>query len=167
MSGITLIWAQDRVGAIGRDNTIPWRVPEDMAHFREVTGGNVVVMGRKTWESLPPRFRPLPGRRNIVVTRSAAYRSEGAEIVHTVSEALALAGAEAVVIGGSEIYSAAIDQATHLRVTEIDILVTGADAFAPAVDETAWDSRSETEWLRSSTGTLYRFVDYIRRVSHR
>lgn len=164
MSGITLIWAQDRAGAIGRDNAIPWRVPEDMARFREITGANAVVMGRKTWDSLPTRFRPLPGRRNIVITRSVAVSLDGAEVVHTVADALALAGADAVVMGGAQIYSAALEHATHLRVTEIDMLVTGADAFAPAVDDNAWQRASETGWLRSSTGTCYRFVDYVRHV---
>ncbi|MGX7694334.1 MULTISPECIES: dihydrofolate reductase [Gordonia] len=164
MGGITLIWAQDRVGAIGRDNTIPWRVPEDMARFREVTGSHAVVMGRKTWESLPERFRPLPGRRNIVITRSQTYRPEGAEVVHTVTEALQLAGSDAVVMGGGEIYTAAMDHATHLRVTEIDMLVTGADAFAPVIDE-RWHTTTETDWAQSSTGTFYRFVDYVRHTS--
>ena len=162
MVGISLIWAQDRVGAIGRENTIPWRVPEDMARFREVTGTGSVVMGRKTWESLPERFRPLPGRRNIVLTRSADYRAEGAEVVHTLTDALELGGADATVIGGGEIYFAAMEHATHLRVTEIDVLVTGADAFAPVVDENRWDVANSGEWLLSSTGTHYRFVDYVR-----
>jgi dihydrofolate reductase len=159
---ITLIWAQDRAGAIGRDNTIPWRVPEDMARFREITGTHAVVMGRKTWESLPARFRPLPGRRNIVVTRSVDYRVDGADVVHTVEEAIATAGVDVVVIGGGEIYTAVMDRATHLRVTEIDMLVTGADAFAPSVDELRWDTVDTGEWQRSSTGTHYRFLDYVR-----
>lgn len=162
MTGLTLIWAQDRVGAIGRENTIPWRVPEDMARFRDITGTNAVVMGRKTWESLPTRFRPLPGRRNIVVTRSVEFEAPGAEVVHTVAGALALAGADAVVMGGSEIYAAAIDQAATLHVTEIDVLVTGADAFAPPIDELQWRATVSGEWLRSSNGTHYRFVEYVR-----
>ncbi|NDK90866.1 dihydrofolate reductase [Gordonia desulfuricans] len=166
MGGITLVWAQDRVGAIGRRNTIPWRVPEDMARFREVTGSKAVVMGRRTWDSLPERFRPLPGRRNIVVTRTIDLRLDGAEVTHSVPDALALAGADAVVIGGSEIYSAAIDLATHLRVTEIDVLVEEADAFAPVVDELRWERAGEGQWLRSSSGTHYRFVDYIRHTAH-
>ncbi|MFT4127475.1 MAG: dihydrofolate reductase [Gordonia sp. (in: high G+C Gram-positive bacteria)] len=167
---ITLVWAQDRVGAIGRGNAIPWRIPEDMARFREITGNNAVVMGRKTWESLPERFRPLPGRHNIVVTRAADYRAAGADVVHSVADAFtragAQAGAEVLVIGGGEIYSATIEQATRLRVTEIDVLVDGADAFAPVVDETRWDVGQMGEWQRSATGTRYRFVDYARRVPH-
>ncbi|MCH5642454.1 MULTISPECIES: dihydrofolate reductase [unclassified Gordonia (in: high G+C Gram-positive bacteria)] len=159
---ITLLWAQDRVGAIGRDSTIPWRVPEDMRRFRELTGADPVIMGRKTWESLPARFRPLPGRRNVVITRSATYTADGAEIVHTVDDALALVDGPVTVIGGGQIYEASMEIATHLRVTEIDILVEGADAFAPEIDPYRWDTAGAGEWLSSTTGLRYRFVDYVR-----
>ncbi|AUH69245.1 dihydrofolate reductase [Gordonia sp. PS3] len=160
---ITLVWAQDRAGAIGRAGVIPWRVPEDMRRFKEITGGSTVIMGRKTWESLPTAVRPLPGRRNIVITRARDYRADGAEIVAGLEAALDAAGEAAAVIGGGEIYAAAIDRATHLRVTEIDVLVDGADAFAPVVDPDRWESVTVGEWLYSSTGTLYRFIDYRRR----
>ncbi|GAA2373732.1 dihydrofolate reductase [Gordonia cholesterolivorans] len=160
---ITLVWAQDRAGAIGRAGAIPWRVPEDMRRFKEITGGSTVIMGRKTWESLPTAVRPLPGRRNIVITRARDYRADGAEIVAGLEAALDAAGEAAAVIGGGEIYAAAIDRATHLRVTEIDVLVDGADAFAPVVDPDRWESVTVGEWLYSSTGTLYRFIDYRRR----
>ncbi|WFN94456.1 dihydrofolate reductase [Gordonia sihwensis] len=160
---ITLVWAQDRAGAIGRAGAIPWRVPEDMRRFKEITGGSTVIMGRKTWESLPAAVRPLPGRRNIVITRARDYRADGAEIVAGLEAALDAAGEAAAVIGGGEIYAAAIDRATHLRVTEIDVLVDGADAFAPVVDPDRWESVTVGEWLYSSTGTLYRFIDYRRR----
>ncbi len=76
-----LVWAQSTSGVIGRDGGIPWHVPEDMAHFKQLTAGCTVVMGRRTWESLPARFRPLPGRRNVVLTRQSGYRAEGAEVV--------------------------------------------------------------------------------------
>ena len=79
---VGLIWAQSTSGVIGRDGTIPWSLPEDMAHFKRLTMGHTVVMGRRTWESLPVRFRPLPGRRNVVVSRNPDYRAEGAEVVH-------------------------------------------------------------------------------------
>ncbi|WP_082399522.1 dihydrofolate reductase [Gordonia phthalatica] len=160
---IELVWAQDRVGAIGKAGTIPWRVPEDMKRFKELTGTGVVIMGRKTWESLPTSFRPLPGRRNIVITRATDYMADGAEVTDGFDAALALAGGTAVVIGGGEIYLLAMERATHLRVTEIDVLVEGADAFAPEVDLERWVAESEGEWRYSSTGTLYRFVDYVRR----
>ncbi|MGB3699575.1 MAG: dihydrofolate reductase [Gordonia sp. (in: high G+C Gram-positive bacteria)] len=159
---IALVWAQDRVGAIGKAGAIPWRVPEDMLRFKELTGGGTVIMGRKTWESLPESVRPLPGRRNIVITRAASYRADGAEVVHGIEEALAAAGQVAAVIGGGEIYAAAMSRATALRVTEIDVLVDSADAFAPEVDPDQWSSVRAGEWQYSSTGTLYRFVDYTR-----
>lgn len=159
---IALVWAQDRVGAIGRRGAIPWSVPEDMAHFREATGTGAVIMGRKTWESLPVRFRPLPGRRNIVLTRSATYAADGAEVSGDLASALDLVGGVASVIGGGEIYSAAMEHATRLRVTEIGMLVDGADAFAPAVDPGTWEEAAATDWQRSRTGTLYRFLEYRR-----
>ncbi|PRC48787.1 dihydrofolate reductase, partial [Mycobacterium sp. ITM-2017-0098] len=77
-SNLGMIWAQSSSGVIGRDNGIPWRVPEDMARFKEITMGHTVIMGRLTWESLPAKFRPLPGRRNVVVTRQADYTADGA-----------------------------------------------------------------------------------------
>lgn len=160
---IALIWAQDRAGAIGKAGTIPWRVPEDMARFKELTGTGTVIMGRKTWESLPAGFRPLPGRRNIVISRSTDYRADGGEVADGLDSALVVAGHVAAIIGGGQIYTAAMDVATHLRVTEIDVLVDGADAFAPPVDPERWDAASVGEWLYSSTGTLYRFIDYVRR----
>lgn len=159
---ITLVWAQDRVGAIGKRGAIPWSVPEDMAHFREVTGDGAVIMGRKTWESLPERFRPLPGRRNVVLTRAEGYTADGAEVVGDLDAALDLVGRVAAVIGGGEIYAAALAHAHSLMVTEIEMLVDGADAFAPPVDLGAWEQVEATDWRRSRTGTLYRFLEYRR-----
>ncbi|MFZ2511560.1 MAG: dihydrofolate reductase [Gordonia sp. (in: high G+C Gram-positive bacteria)] len=163
---IALVWAQDRTGAIGRQGAIPWNVPEDMAHFREVTGVGAVIMGRKTWESLPTAFRPLPGRRNIVLTRSAGYGADGAEVVGDLESALALVGRVAAVVGGGEIYAAALAHAHQLVVTEIDMLVDGADAFAPPVDPDIWEAVRPADWLRSRTGTRYRFLEY-RRIDYR
>lgn len=160
---ISLIWAQDRAGAIGKAGAIPWRVPEDMKRFKSLTGTGAVIMGRKTWESLPAAVRPLPGRRNIVITRSADYRAEGAEVTGSLEAALAAVGHVAAVMGGGEIYTLAMEHATRLRVTEVDVLVDGADAFAPVVDHDRWAVESDGEWQYSSTGTLYRFVDYVRR----
>lgn len=159
---ITLVWAQDRAGAIGRRGTIPWRVPEDMAHFREVTGAGAVIMGRKTWESLPERFRPLPGRRNVVLTRAAQYDASGAEVISDLEQALDLVDRVAAVIGGAEIYQAAMDHATRLVVTEIGMLVDSADTFAPPIDLDTWEEAAATQWQHSTTGTTYRFVEYRR-----
>ncbi|GAB07662.1 dihydrofolate reductase [Gordonia amarae] len=163
---IQLVWAQDRDGAIGRANTIPWRVPEDMRRFKELTGSSPVIMGRRTWESLPARFRPLPGRRNVVISRNPELRADGADVVGSLDDAYALVGARdegttVSVMGGEQIYRAAIGGADELRVTEIDLTVDNADAFAPEIDET-WQEVDRGEWLTSSAGPRYRFVDYRR-----
>jgi dihydrofolate reductase len=123
---VALVAAVARGGVIGQGDTLPWHIPEDMAHFRELTRGAPVVMGRRTWDSLPARFRPLPGRRNIVVTRQTAWRAPGAEVAHSVQQALDIAAAPApaggrvFVIGGAEIYAAALPWADELELTEID-----------------------------------------------
>ncbi|MFT3662665.1 MAG: dihydrofolate reductase [Gordonia sp. (in: high G+C Gram-positive bacteria)] len=161
---IVLVWAQDRSGAIGRRGAIPWHVPEDMAHFREVTGDGAVIMGRKTWDSLPERFRPLPGRRNVVLTRSPGFVAAGAEVVDGLAAAFDLVGGTASVIGGGEIYRAAMAHATGLHVTEIDTDVDDADAFAPTIDPEIWQAVTTTDWRRSRTGTHYRFLEYRRAV---
>ncbi|EME61795.1 dihydrofolate reductase [Rhodococcus ruber BKS 20-38] len=158
---VVLIWAQDRAGGIGRDGVIPWHIPEDMAHFRAATRGKPVIMGRLTWESLPPRFRPLPGRRNIVVTRDPAWSDAGAEVAHGVPEALALAGdGDVCVMGGGQIYAQAMPHATQLLVTEVD-LETGADAFAPPIGS-EWTAVDVGERQESGDGIGFRFVRYTR-----
>ncbi|MBF6330530.1 dihydrofolate reductase [Nocardia transvalensis] len=158
---VGLIWAQTPDGVIGVDNTIPWRVPEDMAHFKTVTGGHPVVMGRRTWDSLPARFRPLPGRRNIVVTRQADWCADGAERAGSVEEALKLADADTVwVAGGGEIYRAAMPYATELMVTEVDTAVEG-DAYAPEIGD-EWSLTQEEPWSESSSGLRFRFLRYTR-----
>ncbi|MFI1464756.1 dihydrofolate reductase [Nocardia carnea] len=158
---IGMIWAQTPDGVIGVDNTIPWRVPEDMALFRQTTTGHPVVMGRRTWESLPERFRPLPGRRNIVVTRQAAWSAEGAETAGSVPAALDLAApATTWVMGGGEVYRAALPYATELLITEVDTEVHG-DAFAPELGP-EWHSADAQDWLESSGGLRYRIRRFTR-----
>ncbi|WP_331766100.1 dihydrofolate reductase [Embleya sp. NBC_00896] len=165
---VGLIWAQTLDGVIGADNAIPWRLPEDMAHFKATTLGHPVVMGRKTWDSLPPRFRPLPGRRNIVVTRDPQWVAEGAERAGSIAQALELAAeplepaapAEAWVIGGGEIYRAALAYATTLSVTEVDSTVDG-DTYAPTPDPT-WKVAEDTGWQSSTSGLRYRIRSYTR-----
>ena len=133
---IVLVAAVARGGVIGQSDTLPWHIPEDMAHFRELTRGAPVVMGRRTWDSLPARFRPLPGRRNIVVTRQRGWQAPGAEAVHSLPEALerasepSPAGGRVFVIGGAEIYAAALPAADELALTEIDHPFVG-DAHFP------------------------------------
>ena len=156
-----MIWAQTIDGVIGDANAIPWRVPEDTAHFKATTLRHPVVMGRKTWESLPQRFRPLPGRRNIVVTRQADWSDDGAERAASLDDALQTAD-DIWVIGGSEIYRAAMAFADRLSVTEIDLDVDG-DSRAPAITDD-WSLTDAGEWQRSSHGgTRYRFLRYDRR----
>ncbi|MFI0977292.1 dihydrofolate reductase [Streptomyces sp. NPDC021093] len=170
---VGLIWAQTPAGVIGAGNAIPWRLPEDMAHFKATTLGRPVVMGRKTWDSLPPRFRPLPGRRNIVVTRDPHWTADGAQRAGSVAEALELAAEplrsdtqetdapEAVwVIGGGEIYRAALEYATTLSVTEVDATVSG-DTYAPTPDRT-WEVAEDTGWQDSTSGLRYRIRRYAR-----
>jgi dihydrofolate reductase len=162
---VVLVAAVGRGGVIGRDGDLPWRLPEDMAHFREVTIGEPVVMGRKTWDSLPVRFRPLPGRRNVVVTRNPAWSAEGAERAGSFDEALELAhGAERVsVIGGGEIFAAALPVADELVFTEIDLEVDG-DTLFPEWDRSVFSERSRDERV-AENGTRFTFVTYARDTS--
>ena len=152
---VKLIWAQGNGGVIGRDNDIPWQLPEDMAHFKELTLGSTVVMGRLTWESLPERFRPLPGRRNVVVSRDAGYVAEGAEVVTSLPAEI-----DGWVMGGAQLYALALPAATLCEVTEIDVDVPDGDAFAPTLDD-SW-TVTHGEWQTSKTGLRYRFCTYRR-----
>ncbi|HTI74794.1 MAG TPA: dihydrofolate reductase [Mycobacterium sp.] len=160
MMTLGLIWAQSTSGVIGRDGGIPWRLPEDQARFKELTMGHTVVMGRLTWESLPPKVRPLPGRRNLVVTRQADYTADGAQVVDSLDDALA--EDEAWVIGGEQIYTLALPIATRCEVTEVEVDLPRqeADAVAPVLDET-W-AGTTGEWLTSSSGLRYRYHSYQR-----
>jgi dihydrofolate reductase len=165
---LVLVAAMGRDRAIGRDvdgvGTLPWHLPEDMKHFRELTAGKPVIMGRKTWESLPERFRPLPGRLNIVVTRQSGYAAPGAVVVHSVEAALAACNAapEACVIGGAELYRQAIAHADALELTEIDLAVPDADAFFPAIDPACWLETARTTHV-AANGLAYAFVRMDRR----
>ena len=160
---VSIVAAVARGGVIGRGGTIPWRVPEDMKRFRELTVGHPVVMGRLTWDSLPTRFRPLPGRRNVVVTRDPAWQGDGAERAASLEEALRLlAGLPHVfVIGGAQLYAAALPLADELLLTEIDIEVEG-DTFFPELDLTFFEEVSR-ERLVSENGPAFAFVRYLRR----
>ncbi len=155
-----LIWAQSPSGVIGRAGGIPWRLPEDQARFKELTHGRTVVMGRLTWESLPSKVRPLPGRRNVVVTRQADYMAEGATVVGSLDAALT--DDETWVIGGEQIYVAALPLATRCEVTEVevDLRREDGDAVAPVLDG-AWVGTTG-QWRSSSSGLRYRFHSYTR-----
>ena len=131
---IGLIWAQARNRVIGKDGVMPWHLPEDLAHFKRTTLSHPVIMGRRTWDSIPPRFRPLPGRTNIVVTRQTDWHESGSQTAPSLREALQQCdNAEKVwVIGGAQIYAQALPLADELVVTEINADFDG-DAFAPAI----------------------------------
>ncbi len=156
-----LIYARAANGVIGRDNTLPWHLPEDLAHFKRTTLGCPVIMGRKTWDSLPPRFRPLPGRANIVVTRDTGWRAEGALVAHSIEAARELcpAGSDAWVIGGAQIYAQALPLASTVVVTDIARDFEG-DAFAPTLGP-EWREASREEHVAAS-GLPFAFVTYTR-----
>ena len=158
---ITLIAAVARNGVIGSNNALPWHLPEDMKHFRQLTTGNVVIMGRKTWESLPARFRPLPDRLNVVVTRNVDYAAAGATVVHALDEALKVgAGRTAFIIGGAELYAHALQKAERLELTEIDADIDG-DAYFPTFDRAQWREVGRENGI-SAEGLRYAFVTYER-----
>ncbi len=160
MTLVGLVWAQSTSGVIGRGGDIPWRVPEDLARFKQVTMGHTVVMGRRTWESLPARVRPLPGRRNVVLSRRTDYMADGAEVVDSLEQALT--EPETWVIGGEQIYLLALPLATRCEVTEvaIDLRRDDDDVLAPVLDETWLGATGE--WRLSRSGLRYRFHSYRR-----
>lgn len=160
---VSLVAAVARGGVIGRGGEIPWRLPEDLARFRALTTGHAVVMGRKTWESLPERFRPLPGRRNVVVSRNPEWRADGAERAGSLEDALALLdGAERVfVIGGGQLYAEALPYADELLLTEIDADAEG-DTWFPAWERGEFEETSREQHV-SAGGVEYAFVTYARR----
>jgi dihydrofolate reductase len=160
MTTVGLIWAQSTSGVIGRGGGIPWRLPEDQARFKNITMGRTVVMGRLTWESLPEKVRPLPGRKNVVLTRQADYMADGAHVVPLLQDALT--DDITWVIGGEQIYQLALPIATRCEVTEVEIDLPrdDGDAVAPVLDE-SWVG-TEGEWHTSSSGLRYRFFSYVR-----
>ncbi len=162
--GLTLIAAVAKNGVIGKGNALPWHLPEDLKHFKALTTGHAVIMGRKTWESLPPKFRPLPNRLNIVITRDSAYVAPGATVVHALDEAVKVSAGETArklfVIGGAELYAHALLHAQRLELTEIDAAFEG-DAHFPDFDRAQWrEIRRDSG--KSDSGLDYAFVTYER-----
>lgn len=150
--------ASNRV--IGINNTLPWHLPADLKHFRAVTMGKPVIMGRKTYESIG---KPLPGRENIIVTRNLEWSAEGCVVVHSLQEAIARVRSsshpEACIIGGSDIYQQALAYADLLYLTEIDAVFQG-DAFFPERDATQWEELSRESHIHPEQGWQYHFVQY-------
>nr|AIA14037.1 Dihydrofolate reductase [uncultured bacterium] len=142
---ISLIAARSRNGVIGKNNDLPWRLPDDMKYFMTTTRGHHAIMGRKNYDSLPDAYKPLPNRTNIVVTRQRAFHAPGCIVVHDIDHALKLARThgelETFVIGGAEIYALAMTQANRLYLTEIDAEIQG-DTYFPSFDATQWQEVS-------------------------
>jgi dihydrofolate reductase len=158
---LSLIVAYARNGVIGHGNALPWRLPDDMARFKRITMGHPVIMGRKTWDSIG---KPLPGRRNIVVTRNAGWHVEGAEVARSLEEAIELCGdvPDVFVIGGAQIFAEALPLADAIVATEIDRDIDG-DVYFPRLDMSQW--REESREARHGDGpdTLpFAFVHYAR-----
>jgi dihydrofolate reductase len=164
MTRMGLVWAQSTSGIIGRGGDIPWRVPEDLARFKELTMGHTVIMGRQTWESLPARVRPLPGRRNVVLSRRSDFVADGAQVFGSLEAALASSESEPEtwVIGGEQVYLLALPHAARCEVTEVevDLRRDDDDALAPVLDDT-WLGETG-EWQVSRTGLRYRLHSYRR-----
>jgi dihydrofolate reductase len=152
-----MIYARSRNGVIGKDGVMPWHLPEDLAHLKQLTMGSPVIMGRKTWDSLPPRFRPLPGRTNIVITRQADWQAQGAIVAPSLEHAIALCAAEpkAWILGGGQIFAQAVPLADTAEITEIDADYSG-DAFAPELGP-HWQEVARERHV-SATGVHYSFV---------
>jgi dihydrofolate reductase len=160
---LTLIAALARNSVIGKDNQLLWRLPEDMQFFKRATLGHAVIMGRKTWQSLPERFRPLPGRRNIIVTRDADFDAPGAECAGSLDAALqrVQGDSEVFVIGGAELYALALPQAQRLLLTELDRDYEG-DARFPSWPRAEFEEVSRTGH-DSGQGFGYQRAEYRRR----
>ena len=162
---VNLIYARARNGVIGRDGGLPWHLPEDLAHFKRQTAGCPVIMGRKTWDSLPGRFRPLPGRQNLVLTRQMDWHAEGARACGSLGLALdslaqpGPAPAEVWVIGGAQLYALALPLAQRIVVTELELDAVG-DAHAPLLDRCWVESSREAH--NPDVGIGYAFVTYAR-----
>lgn len=156
---LNLIWAQAELGAFGNGGAIPWTVPEDLEHFRQVTTGHTVAMGRSTWESLPATVRPLPDRRNVVVSRRPGYTAPGAEVFVAIAQLVAEPG-PVWVIGGAKLLTACLPSAGRALITQIDVKVP-ADTYAPELG-LGWALRSRQPWRRSQSGLRYRINEWRR-----
>ncbi|MBO9538130.1 dihydrofolate reductase [Herbaspirillum sp.] len=160
---LTIVVATDRNNGIGINNTLPWHLPEDLAHFKRTTSGHAILMGRKTFESIG---RPLPNRRNIVITRNADWQHPGVETATSLPAAAALAAtpdnAPAFIIGGAQIYAEALPLVNRLIITRIE-QTYDCDAFFPALDPQIWQETAREEHRAETSGLNYAFVTYERR----
>ena len=161
-----MIYARARNGVIGKQGQLPWHLPEDLAHFKRTTLGQPVVMGRITWESLPEKFRPLPGRTNVVVSRQTSFKATGAQVVSSLEAAMALFPTNEVVwlIGGAQLYAQALPLVSQIVVTEIDADFEG-DAFAPSLSPNDWTETQRSSHV-SAQGLGYHLVTLQKRNTH-
>jgi dihydrofolate reductase len=156
---LTIVVAIDAQGGIGVNNALPWHLPEDLAHFKRTTSGHPIIMGRKTFDSIG---RPLPNRRNIVVTRNPDWRHDGVEAVSSFEAAVKLAGAsEVMIIGGAQIFAESLPHTDRLIVTEID-KTFDCDTFLPAIDREQWQEVAREQHHSEQQGLDYAFVTYQR-----
>ncbi|MBR7798976.1 dihydrofolate reductase [Undibacterium fentianense] len=160
MTKITLIVATDQQNGIGINNQLPWHLPEDLAHFKRTTSGHPIIMGRKTFESIG---RPLPNRRNIVISRNPDWRHDGVDNFTSIQEAVEALGVdEAFVIGGAQIYQEAITFAQGIIATEIQAKFD-CDAFFPAIDKQIWEVVKRQEFIAEGNHLQYAIVSYSRK----
>lgn len=161
---VSVIAAMTSERVIGGNNQLLWHLPEDMAHFKRHTLGATVIMGRKTWESLPPRFRPLPGRRNVVISRDPSWTAPGAEAATSMEQALARFGPDdrVWVIGGAQIYQAALPYADRLVITELRLRVDGDAHFPPWPTGTFQEAARESHRAAPPNDFSFDFVTYER-----
>jgi len=156
---VILVVAMAENRAIGKNGDLPWHLPADLKHFKAVTMGKAMIMGRKTFQSIG---RPLPGRRTIVVTRNRDWSADGVEVAFSLQDAVALAGeGDIMVVGGGEIYAQAIKAADRLEVTEVALSVDG-DAFFPEIDPAQWREESREAFPAEDGKPAYAFVSYVR-----
>jgi dihydrofolate reductase len=156
---VHMIWAEAHDRVIGADGTIPWRIPEDSANFKARTMGGTVVMGRATWDSLPARFRPLEGRRNVVLTRDPQWSADGAIVVHDIEE-IDLADGEIWIVGGAAVYEAFLPKADHILRTTVDLEVKG-EVRAPEL-HSEWVLTSDFGWRTSRGGPRFVIEEFTR-----
>lgn len=159
--GVSLVVAYARNRVIGRDGGLPWHLPSDMRHFRELTTGGTVVMGRKTYASIPEKFRPLPERRNMVLSRDEGYRAPGAEVFPSLVAAMDACGCDCFVIGGGATYAETLPLAERVYATEVAEEVEG-DTFFPVLDDDVWACVSSGEPV-AENGHEFRIRVYERR----
>jgi dihydrofolate reductase len=161
---VSLIWAEAADRVIGRDGALPWRLPEDQQLFKRLTMGATVVMGRATWDSLPASVRPLPGRRNVVLTRQPEWSAPGAVTAHDLDDAVAAADGDVWVIGGASVYAAALERADQVVRTRVHVQVDG-DTFAPRLGpEWTLVARDPEQGLHTSATGLTYCVATLRRL---